>query len=295
MFDKMRALCLLWSGFIPHFVFAQSDTLPTGSEGDRMSYYVGAGPLFAFGPVYLNFTGGVVFRSGWGVTGDFIRYKDRIGTVGVNQTAAFFREALASVRVVREFSLPDQRFRLHVGLGPSFGRYKNTYRSEVQAGFPEITEEQGNALGVGAKINLVYRVNRFIGVSGGINLGFNSVMHVNGPEAALLLGRFGASPSGRAPVRKPLELYTYEELKASETRSRRQSRGLIIAGSILTAAAVATNIAAVKEYHGNDTFARLGGTVGFAVSHLALAPAGTSLLSLGFAKRGKSNALRKRM
>ncbi len=273
-------------------VYAQADSL--GKQEDKVvrSFFAGAGPIFAFGPVYLNFTGGLVFKGGWGVGVDFVRDKYETGSPGIDLSGAYIKTSLTTVRVIRQFDLSDDKLGLQVSLGPSFGSYKNTYWSEPIPGSQEMWDVNGKSVGLGSKVSLVYRINRVLGVSGGTYLGFNSAFHLNGLEAGILVGDLGVASATGYNRRKPLESYTFDELVTLERKTRNQAKLGLIAGSILTGAAVACNVIAVSEYHKNDTWSRLGGTVAFAISHLGFAPAGTGLLIWGFGRRGKANTLK---
>ncbi len=273
--------------------YAQADSLEKHEDKAVQSFFAGGGPIFAFGPVYMNFTGGLIFRGGWGVGADFVRDRDQFGRPGIDISGASFKESLTTVRLIRQFELPNEKFSLQVGLGPSFGSYRNTHWVRAtMTGEPDIWEYNGKSLGLGSKINLVYRINRVIGISGGTYLGFNNAFHLNGLEAGILIGDLGIPAATGYDRNKPLESYTFDELVTLERKTRNQARLGLIAGSILTGVAVATNVMAVAEYHKNDTWSKLGGTVGFAISHLGFAPAGTGLMIWGFGKRGKANAMR---
>ncbi len=115
------------------------------------------------------------------------------------------------------------------------------------------------------------------------------VFRTDGPEAWILNADPGTGMGyGR---RKPQVSYDFDELVKLEKKTRKQARLGLIAGGIVTGAAVVLNAIAVSEYHKNDTWSELDGTVGFAISHLGFAPVGTGLLIWGFKKRGKANAI----
>ena len=276
-------------------VLARADSLEKPEDKFVRSFFAGAGPIFAFSPVYLNFTGGVVFRGGWGLGADFVRDKYKTGSMGADPSGTYARNSLATLRVIRQFDLPDDKLKLQVSLGPSFGSYRNTYWTETAPGSPDMWDAGGKSVGLGSKINLVYRINRVLGVSGGTYLGFNNAFRLNGLEAGILVGDLGVAGAAGHNRRRPLDSYTFEELVTLEKKTRNQAKLGLIAGSILTGVAVAGNVVAVSEYHKNDGWSRLGGTVVFAISHLGFAPAGTGLLIWGFGRRGKANALRNRL
>ncbi len=279
------------AGSVSH-VYARADSLEQHEDKAVRSFFAGAGPIFAFGPVYLNFTGGVIFKGGWGVGADFVRDKYQNGSLGVDPSGAYVRNSLTTVRVIKQFDLPDDKLKFQVSLGPSFGSYRNTYWSEVTPGSQQMWDADGKSMGLGSKVSLVYRINRVLGVSGGTYLGFNSAFHLNGLEAGILVGDLGAAAPAGYNRRRPLDSYTFDELVALEKKTRNQARLGLIAGGILTGVAIAGNVIAVSEYHSNDTWAKLGGTVTFMISHLGFAPAGTGLLIWGFGKRGKANSLK---
>lgn len=272
--------------------YARADSLEQNKDRAVSSFFAGAGPVFTFGPVYLNFTGGLIFRGGWGVGADFVRDKYETGNFGVDPSGTYGRKSLTTVRVIRQFDLPDDKLKLQVSLGPSFGSYKNTYWAETVPGIQDAWRTDGKKMGLGSKINLVYRINRMLGVSGGACLALNGAFHVNGLEMGVLVGDLGVAAPAGYNRRRPLDSYTFDELVTLEKKTRNQARLGLIAGGVLTGVAVAGNVIAVSEYHSNDTWARLGGTVALMISHLGFAPAGTGLLIWGFGRRGKANVLR---
>lgn len=276
-------------------LLAQTDSSYVDSSQPKSSLYLGVGPVFPFRPILLSYSATAIFKNSWGVSADYMRYSDRIGTLGQGESAFSRQNNLVAVRLVKEIPLTNPRFRLQLAAGPSFGTERTRYWSQFPGEAPQSTEYHSSGVGIATKISMVARLNDYIGFSGGVHLGYNRSFSVNGPEVSVLIGRFGTQSIDEAARTRPLQAFTEEELVGLESKYRRQAGWALAVGSLFTAAAVAGNALGVAEYHKGDTWARLGGTLAFVASHVVLAPVGTSLLVLGFDKRGKANRIRTRL
>jgi hypothetical protein len=275
---------------------AQEDSLRAGGDPSIRTAQLGVGGVLSEDKVHLDLTADVVFRGGWGVGTDFHTKKDYLEVWSAVPSDFRQRTSLLTLRLVKQFYLPSPRWSVQVGVGPSYGRYATTGTAVVVPGQPAQLDEKGSAFGVGSRVNLIYTVSPWMGISAGAYLGYNRLFQLQGPSVSVLVGSLGTRQTRYAAQAssedKPLSAYSPIELADLELKTRRQASLGTVLGGVLTGLAVAVNVMAVKEYHSGDTWARLGGVSGLAISHLALAPAGTGLLIWSGGKRGKARQIR---
>jgi len=272
---------------------AQEDSLSVKQIPAVRAFRVGAGAIFFGDKVQFDPSLDVVFRNGWGLGTDFHSTKEYFEPQGPDSFSYRSRAGLFTLRLTKQFISSSDRWNLQVGIGPSYGKYNSSVTDIAQPGQAPQPEVTASGIGVGSRINLMYKVTPWAGVSAGAYVGYNTAFDVRGPTLSVVLGVLGRqSVTEKALLTRSLSDYSYNELIDLEIKNRREGMLGTVAGGVLTGLALVVNVLSVREYHSADTWSRLGGVTGLALTHLALAPAGTGLLIWGGIKRGKAQQIR---